>query len=197
MLALIPVYRFGQGFSLQITRAQAVSAADAYLRQQHVDPSRYRHVAWVRDNVDPLALRYLLEHKSIKESDQIYRLATLLAVFEVRYFRPLEKEEHLVFLDPATGQVFGYRRLLDDDAPGASLSPEQAQKLAANYVEEHGYHLSDFDLQSSEAEKRKAREDYTLGLAGESRRCPQCGRSILSSRGRRGRRPGGRIFALV
>jgi hypothetical protein len=52
--------------------------------------------------------------------------------------------------------------LLDDNAPGASLSPEQAQTLAAKYVEEQGYRLSDFDLQSSEAEKRKAREDYTL-----------------------------------
>jgi len=162
LLALIPVYRFGQGFSLQVTRAQAIRAADAYLRQQHVDPSRYHVVAWVHDNIDPLALRYLFEHKSIQESDQIYRRATRLAVYEARYFRPLEKEEHHVFLDPTTGQVFGYRTLLDDNAPGASLAPEQAQTLAANFVEQQGYHLSDFDLQSSEAEKRKAREDYTL-----------------------------------
>ena len=75
--------------------------ADAYLRQRQVDPGRYHQVAWVRENVDPLAVRYLLEHKSIKESDQTYRLATRLAVFEVRYFRPLEKEEHHVFLDPS------------------------------------------------------------------------------------------------
>jgi hypothetical protein len=161
-LAAIPVYRFGEGLSLRITRARAVSAADAYLQQRQVDPGRYHHVAWVHDNVDPLAVRYLLEHKSIKESDQIYRLANRLALFEVRYFRPLEKEEHHVFLDPTTGQVFAYRRLLDDNAPGASLSSEQAQTLASKYVEERGYHLSDFDLQTSEAEKRKAREDYTL-----------------------------------
>ena len=162
MLAVIPVYRFGEGIELRITRAQAVSAAGAYLRQRQVDPGRYHQVVWVHDNVDPLAVRYLLEHKSIKESDQIYRLATRLTLFEVRYFRPLEKEEHHVFLDPTTGQVFAYRRLLDDNAPGASLSADQAQALAAKYVEERGYHLSDFDLQSSEAEKRKSREDYTL-----------------------------------
>ena len=152
----------GRASRCSITRAQAIRAADAYLRQRQVDPERYHQVAWVRENVDPLAVRYLLEHKSIKESDQIYRLATRLAVLEVRYFRPLEKDEHHVFLDPTTGQVFGYRVLLDDNAPGASLSPEQAQTLAAKYVEEQGYHLSDFDLQNSEAEKRKAREDYTL-----------------------------------
>ena len=162
LLAFIPAYRFGQGFSLKITRDQAISAADAYLRQQHLDPSRYHRTAWVHDNVDPDALRYLLEHKSIQKSDQIYRQATLLAVYQVRYFRPLEKEEHFVFLDPATGHVFGARTLVDDNAPGASLTLEQAQKLAANCVADHGYRLSDFDLQSSEVEKRKAREDYTL-----------------------------------
>jgi membrane protease YdiL (CAAX protease family) len=162
LLAVIPVYRFGEGLSLQITRAQAVRAADAYLRQRQVDAGRYHRVAWVHDNVDPLAVRYLLEHKSVKDSDQTYRLATRLAVWEVRYFRPLDKDERHVFLDPSSGQVFGYRMLLDDNAPGASLSPEQAQTLAAKYAEEQGYRLSDFDLQSSEAEKRKAREDYTL-----------------------------------
>jgi len=162
LLALIPVYRFGQGVSVQITGAEATRAADAYLREQHIDPGRYHSVAWVHDNLDPLALRYLLENRSVKETDQIYRQATRLAVFEVRYFRPLEKEEHRVFLDPTTGQVFGYRKFLDDDAAGASLTPEQAQALAAKSVEQHGYRLSGFDLQSSDAEKRKAREDYTL-----------------------------------
>jgi hypothetical protein len=162
LLALIPVYRFGQGLSLKITRAQAIQAASAYLRSRQIDPTRYSQVAWIRDNVDPMALRYLLEHKTIRESDHIYRQATRLAIYDVRYFRYLEKEEFHVFLDPTTGQVFGYRRLLDDDAPGASLSPEQAQTLAAAYVEQQGYRLSDFDLQSSEAVKRKAREDYTL-----------------------------------
>ncbi len=162
LLAVIPVYRFGEGISMNISRAQALRTADADLRQRQVDPGRYHQVAWVHENVDPTAVRYFLEHQSIKETDKTYRLATRLAVFEVRYFRPLEKEEHHVFLDPTSGQVFGYRRSLDDNASGASLSPEQAQILAAKYVEEQGYVLSDFDLQSSEAEKRKAREDYTL-----------------------------------
>jgi hypothetical protein len=162
LLAAIPVYRFGDGISLHITRAQAVRTADAYFRQRQVDPEHYHRVAWVRENVEPLAVRYLLEHKSIEESDRTYRLATRVAVWEVRYFRPLEKDERLVFLDPTTGQVFGYRVLLDDNAPGATLSPEQAQALAAKCVEEQGYHLSEFDLQNSEAEKRKAREDYVL-----------------------------------
>jgi hypothetical protein len=119
-------------------------------------------VAWVHDNVDLLAVRYLLEHKTVKQTDQIYRMATRLAVFEVRYFRPLEKEEYHVFIDPESGQFFGALRWLDEDAPGASLTAEQAQAVAEKYLAQQGYRLSDFELQNSEAEKRKAREDYTL-----------------------------------
>ena len=119
-------------------------------------------MVWVGDNVDPLALRYLAERKSLEQSDQIYRQATRLALWHVRYFRPLEKEEYLVFVDPVSGEVFGYQHLLDEDAPGASLTPDQARELAAQAVREHGYRMEDFDLQNSEAKERKAREDYTL-----------------------------------
>jgi hypothetical protein len=98
----------------------------------------------------------------LKQADQTYRKATLLALWEVRYFRPLQKEEYLVFVDPVSGEVFGFQHVLDENAPGASLSPDQARSLAEQVVAEHGYRLADFDLQSSDATKRKAREDYTL-----------------------------------
>jgi hypothetical protein len=161
-LALVPVYRFGKGIVLHESPKDALRVADDFLRHRNIDPSTYRHVVWINNNVDPLALRYLAERKSLQQSDQIYRQATRLALWAVRYFRPLQKEEYLVFVDPVSGEVFGYRHLLDEDAPGASLSPEQARELAAQAVQEHGYRLEDFELQNSEAKKRKAREDYAL-----------------------------------
>jgi hypothetical protein len=80
----------------------------------------------------------------------------------VRYFRPLEKEEHLVFIDAAAGGVFAYRHLLDENAPGATLSAEEARGRAAAFLEQQGYRLTDFDLQETKVEKRKARTDYML-----------------------------------
>jgi membrane protease YdiL (CAAX protease family) len=161
-LASIPVYRFGKGLVLRESPKDALRAADDFLRHRNVDPQTYRHVVWLNDNVDPLGVRYLVERESVEQSDRIYRQATRLELWAVRYFRPLHKEEYLVFVDPASGEVFGSRHLLDEDAPGASLSPEHAQELAAQAVREHGYRLEDFELQNSEANKRKAREDYTL-----------------------------------
>jgi membrane protease YdiL (CAAX protease family) len=161
-LAFIPAYRFGKGIALHESPRDALAAGDAFMRQRKIDPADYRHVVWLDGNVDALALHYLAERKSLEQADQIYRQATRLALWKVRYFRPLQKEEYLVFIDPVSGEVFGYRHGLDEDAPGVSLSPDQAQALAEQAVREHGYRLEEFERQSSDATKRKAREDYTL-----------------------------------
>ena len=161
-MAFIPVYRFGKGLSLHESPQDALRISDSFMRQKKIDPATYRHVVWINDNVDPFALHYLAERKSLAQADHIYRQATRLALWEVRYFRPLQKEEYQVFVDPVSGEVFGFHHALEDNAPGASLSVEQARALAEQAVREHGYRLEDFELQSSDATKRKAREDYTL-----------------------------------
>jgi membrane protease YdiL (CAAX protease family) len=161
-LAYLPVHRFGEGTTVRLTRQDAIRVADEYLKQRQVDPAHYRRVAWLRENVDPRAVKYILEQRSIEEADQIYRQATRLLLWQVRYFRPLEKEEHLVFVDAAGGEVFTHRHILDENAPGATLSTEEARARAAAFLEQSGYRLGDFELQESKVNKRKARTDYTL-----------------------------------
>jgi membrane protease YdiL (CAAX protease family) len=158
----IHVYRFGAGLTLHETRAEAIRQADDYLRSRHVDPASFKHVAWLDENVDPEALRYLLQHDSVQKSDQIYRQATEMLLWEVRYFKPLQKQEHRIFVDAVHGKVFAAQHLLDETAPGASLTSDEAKSLAAKAVEQHGYKLTDFVLQSLKALKRKARMDYSV-----------------------------------
>jgi membrane protease YdiL (CAAX protease family) len=161
-LAFIPVYRFGKGIALRESSQDALRIAGNFLRQRKIDPATYHHVAWINDNVSSSALHYLAERKPLEQADQIYRQATRLALWVVRYYRPLEKEEYQVFVDPVSGEVFGFHHTLEENAPGASLSPGQARGLAEQAVREHGYRLEDFELQSSDSTKRKAREDYDL-----------------------------------
>ncbi len=161
-LAFVPVYRFGEGIKLQTGPQDAIRYANDFLSKRKVEVAGYRNVAWLHGNVDPLAFRYMLERRSVKEADRIYRQATRVVLWEVRYFKPLEKEEHRVYVEAAAGQVFGYRHLLDEDAPGASLSLNEARKLAENSLEQHRYHLADFELQDSQEQKRKARKDYVF-----------------------------------
>jgi len=159
-VAFIPVYRFGEGVRVRMTAQDALRAADAYLRRQGIDPAKYHHVARLFDNVQPLAVRYLAEHISVKKADQVYRGATQMLAWEVRYFRPLEIEEHRVLWDATNAEFIDHRRSLDENAPGASLEASDARSLAEKALVEHAYRVSDFELKDWQGEKRKARKDY-------------------------------------
>ena len=161
-LALVPVYRFGRGIALHQSPREVERFADKFLRERHVNPADYRRVAWISNNVDASALHYLAERQSLEAADKTYRQATRLALWHVRYYRPLQKEEYWVFVDPVSGEIFGFRHSVEESAPGAYLPPEQARALAEQAVREHGYRMDDFELQNQEAIKRPAREDYDL-----------------------------------
>ena len=161
-VAFIPVYRFGEEVKVRMTAQQAVRAADAYMKKQGIDPAKYHHVPQLSSNVQSLAVRYLIEHVTVKQADQIYRRATQMIGWEVRYFRPLEIQEHRVYFDATDGDFVDHRLTLDENAPGASLAPDAARALAEKALAEHGYQLAEFELQDSRGEKRKAREDHTF-----------------------------------
>ncbi len=161
-LSFVKVYRIGQGIRIHTGSTQAVRAAKVFLTARHVAVAAYRSAAWLDENVDAAALRYLSQRLPVQKVNQIFGQATQPLLWEVRFFRPLHKEEHLVFVSVTDGGVFAYRHLLNETAPGASLSPGQAVTLGSQEVARHGYNLSDFALQDTQAIKRKAREDYSL-----------------------------------
>ena len=160
--ALIPAYRFGRDIKLRFSRPEVMGSAAAYLEGQGVQVQEYRRAAWLVENVDPLTMRYLLQHLSIRESEQLYRRTTRLELWEIRFFKPMQKEEYRVFVDPSDNRVFGERHILDENAPGATLSADEARSLAEDFLQQKNYQLSNFELQNSESKKRKAREDYML-----------------------------------
>jgi len=160
--AALPTYRFGEDIKLRVTRAEAIAHADRFLAGRGVALSQYRRGAWLHPNVDPLAVKYLLQFRTIRETDRLYRQATKLALWQVRFFKPLQKEEYSVFVDPQDGSVFAFRHELDEDAPGVSLTSVQALAVGQQFVAANGLDLSQFTLQSSHSQARKAREDYEL-----------------------------------
>jgi membrane protease YdiL (CAAX protease family) len=172
LLAFLPVYRFGQDAKVRLSRTEAERVADEYLKQQKIRVEDFRRVAWLEDNLDPQALRYFLERRTVRQADEVYRRGTSLLLWQVRYFRPLEKEEYDVFVDATSGSLVRERHELEESAPGASLSADDARKLAEKAVLDRGYRLADFDLQEQHPRKLRAREDYTFvwqARAGDSR----------------------------
>ncbi len=161
-VAAIPAYHFGKGIKVRVTREEAIASTDRYLADRAVPVQTFKRVATLDDNVDGAAEKYLLQFRTVPDVDHLCRQASKLALWHVRYFKPLQKEEYTVFVDVESGKVFDFVHELDEDAPGASLSPDQALDLGRQYLTAQGINLADFDLQNSEAKKRKAREDYTL-----------------------------------
>jgi hypothetical protein len=56
----------------------------------------------------------------------------------------------------------GFNHEIPEDRPGADLAPDAARQIAAEFAAAHGLDVAGLDLKESEAEKRKARRDYSL-----------------------------------
>ncbi len=168
---LLPLPRLRDS-EFRMTASKARAAADAFLLERSLDPQRFRSVTVVQDEfsrpssccgpgVRP-ATKYFLERRPASYlKDFCWRLVPLYS-WNVRYYRPLEKEEIRVSLHPESGKVIGFEHRLPEDQPGATLPPESAQSIAAAYLVREGFDLTNFELQENTSENRKARRDYTL-----------------------------------
>jgi len=89
--------------------------------------------------------------------------------WRARWFRPLQKEEFLVYLAPDDGQVVALFHTLLEDAPGASLSQEEARALAQDYLaQDRGWDLEDWEeISASSKERPGGRTDHNF----EWKRC--------------------------
>ncbi|HTV53671.1 MAG TPA: CPBP family intramembrane glutamic endopeptidase [Terriglobia bacterium] len=161
-VSFVRVYRLGEGIRIRTTAQQVTRSASEFLAGRHADISGYRSVAWLDVNVQESAVTYLSQRLPIQKVDQILEKMTEPLLWDVRFFRPLHQEEYFVFVNATNGNVFDYRHVLDETAPGATLSSTQAEALGRQSVTQNGYNLAGFALQGVRAIKRKAREDYRL-----------------------------------
>ena len=161
-IAFVPAYEFGKGIKLGTTRARAIRLAEEYFKSQGVNLAPYRHAAWLDQEVDTLSLRYLLERRSVEESDRIYRQASKRLLWEVRYYRPLEKEEYRAFVDADARQVYSTEHLMDEGVAGPSVAADQAKALAASFLAARGTDLSKFELQGLEAKQPQKLQHYAV-----------------------------------
>jgi membrane protease YdiL (CAAX protease family) len=162
---LVHVTKFGESPAYKLTSAQAKANADAFVRTRGLDPSAFRSVTfpsvhWGGD--DSLAAKYFLERSSVAASSAMFARSRPIQVWDTRYFKPLEREETTVVVNPETGKITGYENAIPEDRPGADLAPDEARQIAASFASSLGWDLGAMDLKESNAEKKKARRDYTF-----------------------------------
>ncbi len=163
-LTAVHVDEFGGEPRFALGPTLARTAAEQFARTQGFDPRGYRSVVFPVTNWDDadtrLTAKYFVERRGVAYVSNAFDQEVPLHGWTVRYFKPLQREEMRVSVDPANGRVFEFEHILPEDQPGADLSADAARDLALRAPGLSS--LAGFVLKESTSEKKKARRDYTL-----------------------------------
>jgi hypothetical protein len=170
-------HAIGNYLKLSVNANTAKLKADEILRQRGLNPASYRHATVFVDNTDPLVNEYLRERIGIDALNNIYASRVPGALWRVRYFRDRQPEEFDVILKP-DGSLHSVWHVVSEEAPGASLSNEQAEARAAAFLKQNKQiDLSQWHVVESESDKRPHRVDHALVWEQKEQLDPTAGAS--------------------
>ena len=162
---LIPVSRFGESPKYKIPAEQARAGANAFLKQQGLDASGFRHLTYPDahwSGGDSLAGKYFLERRPVSVVSGLFEQYRPVEHWMTRYFKSLDKEEVTVSEHPETGKLLEFTHTIPEDRPGADIPVDRARRTASAFAAAEGWDLAAMDLKESSSEKKKARRDHTL-----------------------------------
>ncbi|MBZ5661740.1 MAG: CPBP family intramembrane metalloprotease [Acidobacteriia bacterium] len=115
-------------------------------------------------DVDDTAKTYLEREVGLEGANQMMRGSLHIWYWQTRFFRPLQKEEFDVRVDPAGG-VVGYTHVLEETATGARLERAAAQAAAESFLRDTLHlDLSRYEFREEEANstERPNRRDWSF-----------------------------------
>ncbi len=172
LVALVKSQAIGDFLRVQVNARQAMATADEALRGRGVDIARYRRATTIVSSLDSLRQgdyivdgylsEYLRRQVGIAGANKIYREKVPFVFWRVRYFRDSEQEEYGVVIR-TDGALHSVHHTIEEKAPGAKLSKEEAQARAEAYLRgEKKLDLTKWKLVEANSEKKPARTDHTL-----------------------------------
>jgi membrane protease YdiL (CAAX protease family) len=159
IMALWRLPRFGDSSQFRISAPQAERSARQFLINLGFDVQGYQPATQPRNRANHQASQYLYSRGGIPALNSIYGNQIKSLVWETRYFKPLQKEEFFVDVDPVQGRVVAYRHLLPEEDPGADLTEEEALPIAVSFLKGNGCDLAQYQLKETKSEKPKQRRD--------------------------------------
>ena len=163
LILFLPYQQIGEFYNYPITRPEITRIAQDFLKTSGLEPHTYKITSSLENNYPDLAGMYILENSSVATLNLL--LAQHLnntAVWKVRFYRPLEKEEYLVYLHPREQKIVGFDHLLPEDAAALSLNKESACQKAEKFLSDRDYQISDFKLIEDYSKQLKNRKEYTF-----------------------------------
>src|SRR5260370_13869399 len=111
----------------KVPRAAALEQARQFAISQGAHLDGYQ--SSIIFQVDDTAKTYLEREVGLKQANQMMTNDVHIWYWETRFFRPLQKEEFDVRVDPA-GPIVGYTRYLEEPATRARLEPAAVPGVA-------------------------------------------------------------------
>jgi membrane protease YdiL (CAAX protease family) len=146
----------------KVPRADALTAASQFAAAQGAQLNGYD--SSIVFEVDDSAKTYLEREVGLQQANQIMQNQVHVWYWQTRFFRPLQKEEFDVRVDPAGG-IVGYNHELEETSPGARLERAAAQTIAESFLRDTLHiDLSQHDFREQEANltERPARRDWSF-----------------------------------
>jgi len=152
---------------LRVSRGEALDRARTFVSGLGENVSGYRTsvlFAVADDSADGHAKTYLERSLGLKEANRLMSSEVSLWYWEVRFFRPLQKEEFQVRVTPA-GRIAGYKHVIEESRPGAKPDRAAAESAARQFLAaQSGTQFSSWDFLPEEAssEARPGRTDWSF-----------------------------------
>ena len=143
----------------RVPRGEARKRAERFLTERGRDISGSRFAA--RFGVEEVPKVYLERELGLKEASRYYGRDAKIWLWEMRWFRSAVKEEERVSITPL-GDLVSWESVVREDAPGASLSREEARKLASAFLASRGLDPKTLVAIEAEPTKRPKRLDWTF-----------------------------------
>ncbi len=161
-LLLPKAVEFGDFIRVRLSRTDAEAVASRELQSRVPNPGIWKRVTGFQPRLQTAEFEYLRRIAGSRAANQTVRDRTDTGVWMTRYFQPLHKEEWRVYVDQQ-GKVSRVDHLLDEKAPGARLSPEQARRIAELYLSaKQGIPVDRYRLVDSSVDKKDQRTDYSF-----------------------------------
>lgn len=146
----------------KVPRADALAVAKQFAAARGAQLGGYD--SSIVFDVDDTAKTYLEREVGPEQASRMMAGDVHIWYWQTRFFRPLQKEEFDVRVDPA-GAIVGYRHSLEETAPGARLERAAAQAIAESFLRDTLHaDLSRYDFLEAEANfaERPARRDWSF-----------------------------------
>lgn len=142
---------------LSLSRTEALERARAVAESLGAPVRELKEAAQFVGNTT--GLLFLQRTLGLEEASRWAAEEVPIWSWNARWFEPQQKEEWRVGLG-VDGKLVLLEHLLEDAAPGESLSLDSARVLAEDFVRGLGWNLGDFDLVESSSQKRERRTDH-------------------------------------